>query len=81
MRRQSLQLETYEALRNAVALHLPIAWPILLLRSVAREHPTARPPGAPSTQLASCATFSRRPLSAHPSVYEAMLAIAHARRY
>lgn len=74
---QSLQLETYEALRNAVALHLPIAWQILLLRSVAREHPHGPAHQVlTSTQLDVLRTFSRRPLSAHPSVYEAMLAIA-----
>jgi hypothetical protein len=35
------QLESYHALSNALAVFVPIAWRLLLARSLAREHPTA----------------------------------------
>jgi len=74
---QRLQLETYEALRNAVALHLPIAWQVLLLRSLARVHPEAPAEQVlTATQLDVLRAFSRRPLSAQPTVQQAMLAVA-----
>jgi hypothetical protein len=74
---QKLQLETYEALRNAVALHLPIAWQILLLRSLARVQPEAPAEQVLTrTQLDVLRAFARRPLNAQPTVQQAMLAIA-----
>lgn len=73
---QRLQLETYEALRNAVALQ-PIAWQVLLLRSLARVHPEASAEQVlTATQLDVLRAFSRRPLSAQPTVQQAMLAVA-----
>ena len=74
---QRLQLETYAALRNAVVLHLPIAWQILLLRSISRVEPDA--PAAQAltpTQLDVLRAMSRRPLRTNPTVGEAMLAVA-----
>lgn len=74
---QKLQLETYPALRNAVALHLPIAWRILLLRSVSRVNPDAPAEHVmTATQLLVLRTLGRRPLSAAPTVREAMIAVA-----
>ena len=74
---QNLQLETYEALRNAVALHLPIAWQLLLLRSVGRAQPDAPAEQVlTETQLQVLRTLGRRPLSARPTVGEAKIAIA-----
>jgi len=74
---QRLQLETYPALCNAVALQLPIAWQVLLLRSLARVHPDAPAEQALTvTQLKVLRAFSRRPLDDKPTVRQAMLAIA-----
>src|ERR1700722_2464095 len=74
---QSLQLETYEALRNAVALHLPIAWQLLLVRSVARVQPDAPATQVlTDTQLQVLRTFGRRPLPERPTVQQVMIAIA-----
>jgi hypothetical protein len=74
---QRLQLETYQALRNAVALYLPIAWNILLMRSLAREHPLAPAQHVlTATQIDVLRAISRRPLSAQPNVKETLLAVA-----
>jgi hypothetical protein len=74
---QSLQLETYAALSNAVALHLPIAWQLLRIRSLGRALPDAPAEQALTlTQLQVLRAFSRCPLTAKPTVREAMLAIA-----
>ena len=74
---QRLQLETYEALRNAVVAHLPIAWHILLLRSLARTHPTASAQQVlTTTQLDVLRAMGRSRLPDSPTVRDAMLAVA-----
>lgn len=74
---QTLQLETYEALRNAVALHLPIAWQLLALRSLGRIHPHAPAQQVlTASQLAVLRVASPRPLSAECTVAQAMIAVA-----
>lgn len=74
---QSLQLETYDALRNAVALHLPVAWQLLMLRSLGRVLPDAPAQQVLTpTQIQVLRTLGRRPLSAQPTVAEAMIAVA-----
>jgi hypothetical protein len=74
---QSLQLESYEALLNAVTLHLPIAWQLLLLRSLGRVQPDAPADHVLTpTQIEVLRTFGRRPLGARPTVREAMIAVA-----
>jgi len=75
------QLESFRALANALCLYLPVAWRLLLLRSLARENKTL-PASTALTQTqilclrATLRKRKRRPLSAHPSVYEALLAVA-----
>jgi hypothetical protein len=74
---QSLQLESYEALRNAVSLHLPIAWQLLLLRSLGRVQPDAPADQVlTQTQLQVLRTLGRRPLPLSPTVRDAMIAVA-----
>jgi Transposase DNA-binding/Transposase DDE domain len=74
---QRLQLETYDALRNAVVLHLPIAWHILLLRSLGRAHPHLPAHQVLTrTLLRVLSVMGRRKLSDHPTVADAMLAVA-----
>jgi hypothetical protein len=74
---QEREFESFEALRTLLALTLPIATELLWLRSRSREAPDA-----PATevlthaQLEVLAEFSPRPLSATPSVSEALWAIA-----
>jgi Transposase DDE domain len=74
---QSLQLETYEALRNAVALNLPVAWQLLLLRSLGRVQPDAPAEQVLTpTQIQVLRTLGRRPLGPRPTVAQAMIAVA-----
>jgi hypothetical protein len=71
------QLGDLHSLSNAMALLMPIAWQLLLLRSEARERPDT-----PATELLSTDELdvlraaARRPLPAHPTIQDAMLAIA-----
>jgi hypothetical protein len=71
------QLEDLAALVNVLALFIPIAWRLLLLKSEARDTPTA-----PATtilepeELKVLRIAGRKKLSANPTVEEAMLAIA-----
>jgi hypothetical protein len=71
------QLETRHALENALALFLPIAWALMQLRGALRNDPGA-PASAlfPETHLAMLGVLARKPLSANPSVRDAVLAIA-----
>ena len=70
------QLESEHTLTNALAIFIPIAWQLLLLRSLSREDA-----GAPATealtktQLNVLAAFSKK-LPPNPTVRQAMLAIA-----
>lgn len=71
------QLGSLHALKNALAMLLPIAWRLLLLRAEARSAPDA-----PATsvltrdELAVLRHAARRPLPESPSVRDALLAIA-----
>jgi hypothetical protein len=74
---QSLQLETFKSLCNAVTLNLPIAWQLLLLRSLGRVRPDDPAELVLSaTQLDVLRVMGRRELSARPTAAEAMLAVA-----
>jgi len=71
------QLGSLHALSNALSVLLPMAFSLLALRSEAR-----RRPDAPATEVLSsdeiavlCAA-GRRPLSANPTVRDALLAVA-----
>ena len=73
------QLGDLHSLSNALALLLPIAWQLLLVRSEARERPDA--PASellPSDeiQVLRAAAAKRRPLPDHPTIEQAMLSIA-----
>jgi hypothetical protein len=74
---QSLQLETYDALCNAVSLLLPIAYKLLLLRSVGRAHPDNPATDVLSnTQIRLLRSETRRPLPESLTVAQAMIAVA-----
>jgi hypothetical protein len=74
---QSLQLETYDALCNAVSLLLPIAYKLLLLRSVGRVHPDNPATDVLSnTQIRLLRSETRRPLPESLTVAQAMIAVA-----
>jgi hypothetical protein len=74
---EKLQLEDYDALCNALALHLPIAWSILLLRDVAEHEPKAPAERVlSSTQIQVLRALGPMKLSPSPTAAEAMLAVA-----
>lgn len=71
------QLESYHALLNALALFVPIAWQLLLLRNLARTKPN-EPASAVLSQnqvqvLVAC---SKKRLPSSPTVREALYAVA-----
>ena len=71
------QLGDMHSLSNALALLLPIAWQLLLVRNEARERPdTPASEILLSDELVVLRAAARRPLPPNPTVYEAMLAIA-----
>lgn len=71
------QLGDIHSLSNALALLLPIAWQLLLLRSEARERPqTPASELLLSDEIDVLRAAGRRPLSPQPTIEEAMLAIA-----
>lgn len=71
------QLESLHALENALALFLPIAWRLLLLRNLSRQPADiAAGVALTPTQLDVLRAVSKRPLSPTPSAREALLAIA-----
>lgn len=71
------QLESLATLLNALAIFVPVAWRLLLLRGMARSHPTA-----PATivltepQIAVLHAVTKRPLPRNLNVEQALLAIA-----
>jgi hypothetical protein len=71
------QLQSFHALSNALALLLPIAWRLLLLRHMARDQPTA-----PATtvlapdEITVLRSFGRRKLPDLPTARDALLAVA-----
>jgi hypothetical protein len=72
------QLENRTALRNALALLAPVAWRLLLVRSLSREHASASASRALTPiQLKLLRLKSKRVLlPARPTISQAMLAIA-----
>jgi hypothetical protein len=78
---ESRQLETFRGLANALCLYLPIAWRLLLLRSLAREKHSlpARMALTPVQMIclrAELRKLKRPALRTHPTIYEAMLGVA-----
>jgi transposase-like protein len=71
------QLESAHALLNALAVLVPIAWRLLLLRHLAREA-DARPAtdALTQTQVEVLRAVGKRPLPSNPTVRDALLAVA-----
>jgi hypothetical protein len=71
------QNESYEALLNVLAIFVPIAWQLLLLRTLARTEPEAPATEVLTlTQLEVLRAVSRRPLAEKATVNEALGAVA-----
>jgi Transposase DNA-binding/Transposase DDE domain len=71
------QLESERSLFNAFAIFVPIAWRLLLLRTLARDRQDAPATEALTpTQLQVLSANARKKLPPNPTVREAMLAIA-----
>lgn len=71
------QLESYGTLKNALAILAPIAWKILLLRSLERRPQSARiADAATPTQIEVLRAFSSRPPPEPPTVGAILSAIA-----
>lgn len=71
------QLESKKTLLNALAIFTPIAWNLLLLRSMQRSNAKALASTLLSaTQIEVLRRFSKRHLPPKPSIAQAMLAIA-----
>jgi hypothetical protein len=74
---ENRQLESYTALVNMVAVFVPIAWQMLVLRSLGRTAPDEPASLALSEQqLEVLRAFSSRPLGEKPTIGEAMFAVA-----
>jgi len=72
---EKLQLESYDALSNALAFYLPIAWRMLQLRSFVRADPTEPAQSVLSNnEIEVLQLFGRLP--PRPNVKDALLAIA-----
>ncbi len=71
------QMESVHAIENVIALSMPLAWRLLVLRSMSRRHPEL-----PATllfndiQLKILAKLGRRKLSKEPTIIEATYAVA-----
>ncbi len=71
------QLESAHSLLNALAVLAPVAWRLLLVRHLSRHAPDRPATDAlTAAQIAVLEATSRRPMPRHPTVREAMLAIA-----
>ena len=71
------QLETFHGLNNLLALFLPMAWHMLLLRNVARTAPDAPAETAVSeTQLEVLRACGSQRLPAQPTARQALIALA-----
>jgi hypothetical protein len=73
------QLGDLHSLSNALALLMPIAWQLLLIRSEARERPTTPASellASDEIQVLRAAAAKRRPLPPNPTIEQAMLSIA-----
>jgi Transposase DNA-binding/Transposase DDE domain len=70
------QLESYHALSNALAVFVPIAWRLLLARSLAREQPTARASNLLTFQQIAILKHRLKMYAAPQTVEQAVAAIA-----
>ncbi|MCL2777339.1 MAG: IS4 family transposase [Polyangiaceae bacterium] len=71
------QLESFHALRNALALFAPMAWQLLLLRTEGRHHPLSPASLVVShDQLEVLRVAGRKSLPPHPTARDVMLAVA-----
>lgn len=74
---EKLQLESLKTLANALAVIVPIAWQMLLLRQLARADETVPATRAlTKTQLVALRALSRSKLPTRPTVRDALLAVA-----
>lgn len=72
------QLESYDALINALALYIPIAWQILMLRGLHRATPTAPATEALSaTQIEVLRAKLPKLVPANPTVDDVLRAVAY----
>jgi hypothetical protein len=71
------QLESYDALVNALCIFIPMAWQMLLLRTLARTKPDAAATTVlSSTQIEVLGACGKQRLPPLPTVKQALLAIA-----
>jgi hypothetical protein len=70
------QLESYQAIENALGLFLPIATRLLALRGAARAHPTRPCRTLTPQQIAILRARTKRRMSARPTNEEAAMALA-----
>ena len=70
------QLESYQAIENALGLFLPIATRLLALRGAARAHPTRPCRTLTPQQLAILRARTKRRMSTRPTNEEAAMALA-----
>ncbi len=71
------QLESRKTILNYLAVLAPVAWQLLLLRSLARDAPTGPATAALSkTQIEVLKAIAKKPLPAEPTVEQAFLAVA-----
>lgn len=74
---ESRQFDTYHALQNVLAVLIPLAWRLLLLRSLERQAPEIPADNAVRTSLVDVLrVFSSHKLSDDPTVQDVFLAIA-----
>jgi hypothetical protein len=74
---ENRELESYEGLVNLLAILIPIAWQMLLLRSLARSQPDLSAEIALTpTQLTVLRACGSAPLSQRPTVRQALFAVA-----
>lgn len=75
---EKMQLESYKALGNALALYVPIAWRMLLLRNLARTEPKASADTVlTKSEIEVLRAFSSMRLGPLVTVAEAFVAIAN----
>jgi Transposase DNA-binding/Transposase DDE domain len=75
-RYEQMQLESYSTLTNALAIVLPVAWQMLLLRQLSREAEAPASAVLTSAQLQVLKALSPAKLSSRPTSREALMAIA-----
>jgi hypothetical protein len=74
---EARQLESYDALVNVLALCVPVAVQMLLLRTMDRIAPNANATRVlTARQIAVLRSMSHLKIGAHPTVHEALLAVA-----